>query len=907
MPATLDSHQDIIYFPLDQGERASHLYVDQLLPRAVYEKLAEMLQESLRQLPSQVERDAADEAAIAQQFSRGRGHSTVFLDGGRGTGKTTVIVNLQDYLRAPEVKSRFPDLANQVYILKPIDPSQLEDDDDLFLNVVVAAVLGDEAVQNARTERPQQWEMLHQSLQTLGNALSGKETQSEGIGLDRLRAFIGAQDLARAVHDFFERVAALLGTRLLVLPIDDVDTTLHRAFENLEVVRRYLASPALLPIVCGDLHLYRDVTWRDAFRRLTKDVRGFDEEAKRTANSLAVEYLRKILPLHRRLRMPDVEAFFRNERIVLGAKRAQSKSLQITLPDFEAWLRALLAGPVNDHENSRLSIPIPTVRALSQLLGRVQAEIPALERAFHGGAGSHPVTELMRRIAYRRRGETPMAYRRARPNPASTPQSPKTSLSLERWQSALLDHFIYEPDAGAVCLILMAARHWQEESNTSVLATPLFMPLKQISQPELRYVESRTHLDWKEGLKGRLPSAWLESIADMAVLPFATPEIGRAVVPDRWPVETEELVDDASKIQTILVDLITHRNFYSPSKRAVLICSGRVLELVVTSLMRDVFPEDIERILNAAPYHSAVAVASTKAAHIAEDDPDAVDLEDEDDLEVIDLEDEGADEVAEDDALPFAEDYDAETHRAAVIAVLAEKLNTWRIEIEASQIARSPWLIYCALNKTFNQAPYFTRPLRLGEQPRKEAFSDVLATGLSAFNAFWAAVASFEKGPIFDLPLELSNVNLLSRDGNFYHNNLFTQNILPLLKDEDGTIRGEKVVSITHALEEHPLRKLLENCLLNAKANELAVADVESEEDGKTYFLRTLGMSSNRQRITVPAVAKAVAALAPTPRGAAKQAKVLARQIAAQFPNLRWLSTLDNAIKQVEGKKTGAR
>ena len=299
MSANSDPVQNPIYFPLDQGERASHLYVDQLLPRNIYEKLAEMLQESLRQLPSSENGELPECIAEPEQFARLRSHTAIFLDGDRGTGKTTVIVNLQDYLRADEVRARFEGMADDIHILQPIDSSQLEDDDDLFLNVVVAAVLGDAEIQRGREKDPQRWQALYDSLQHLGKALAGKETQSDGVGLDRLRSFMGARELAADVHNFFFKAAKLLGKRLLVLPIDDVDTTLHRAFENLEVVRRYLASPVLLPIVCGDLKLYRDVIWRDAMRRLTKDLTKFEEQAKPTADALAVEYLRKILPLHR--------------------------------------------------------------------------------------------------------------------------------------------------------------------------------------------------------------------------------------------------------------------------------------------------------------------------------------------------------------------------------------------------------------------------------------------------------------------------------------------------------------------------------------------------------------------------------------------------------------------------------
>lgn len=897
MPVGLELHQKPIYFPLDQGERASHLHVDQLLPRDVYERLAQMLQQSVLQLPPVVESETVESVDEDLQFTRGRGHSTIFLDGDRGTGKTTVIVNLPAYLSTPEVQERFPNLAAQVHILKPIDPSQLEDDDDLFLNVVVAAVLGDDNIKRGRDRDPDRWQALYNSLQRLGTALAGRETQGDGVGLDRLRAFMETQELAGAVHDFFVKAACLLGKRLLVLPIDDVDTTLHRAFENLEVVRRYLASPALLPIVCGDLRLYRDVTWRDAFRRLTKDVVGFHSEARPTAESLALEYLRKILPLHRRLRMPEVGAFLRNNRILIGTPRDGGRAPRLTLPDLEAWLRALLAGPVNDHENSRLPIPIPTVRALSQLLGRVRNDIPALDLAFHNETAPHPVTDLMRRIAYRRNGETPQARRRDQAPPSAATDA--SSLSLSRWLSALLDHFMYEPGGGAACLVLMAARHWREDSHSSVLATPLFAPLKQIGQHDLRYIETRSALNWKADLDGRLPESWVNALLDEAILPFATPEIGRAVVPDRWEIDPEEFEDPvASGTLTLLIDLITHRNFYSPSKRATLICSGRILELVVTGLVRDISVEDFNRILNSAPFHSAVAVAATKVAHITVEEDETSELESGEDATEEDWNEDARDEDAWDDETIYFDiaEADSTVERDDAIQSLAGAINEWRRECTADRLPLSPWLIYCALNKAFNQAPLFTKPLKVNEQPSKEALSDVVASGLAAFNSFWAAVASFEKGPLFDLPLELSNVNLLNRRGNFHRNALFTQNISPLLTDEYGSIRGEQVISATRALSKHPLRKLLGDLFKFAKAREAEQFEKEPA-DGRTYFLRTLELPLDLQRIRVAAVVRALERITPPRHSKARYGETLYKDISRRFPDLPALSTLESAIE----------
>lgn len=889
MSAPLGHAREPIYFPLEQGERAQHLDVNQLLPRQVYEKLAEMLSESL----PPVALDGEDEGS---RFLRERGHATIFLDGNRGTGKTTVMANLPKYLETSGVRTRHPELADAVHVLRPIDPSQLEDGDDLFLNVVVAAVLGDRCIRKQRDLKPDAWRALHESLQSLGVALTGRETQGEGVGLDRLRAFIGSQELAYAVHDFFDKAARLLGKRLIVLPIDDVDTTLHRAFENLEVVRRYLPSPVLLPIVCGDLKLYREVTWRDSLRRLTMDVADFSKDARPIAEDLAHEYLRKVFPLHRRLRMPEVRTFLDDPNVLLGAKLAGAAEPRLSLPLLEDWLRALLAGPVNGHENSRLPIPLPTVRALSQLLSRVRIGIGDVEKAYFAETAPLPETDLMRRISYRRLGRIPARHGQA-VRPAAEPSKRPNTVSLGDWQLALLDHFVYEPSAGAVCLVLLAMQHWRTMQNSSVFATPLFQPLRQVNLPDMRYIETRAHLSWGMDLNGRLPDSWVHGLPSESVLPFATPEVGRAVVRSDWEVTTS-LEDDPSFAgrSRMLVELVTHHNFYSTSKRATLICSGRIVELVVTSLLRDVTVADIERILAQAPFHSAVHVAATKAIELSIDDIHLADL-DEDDLPSSQALDKHADDL----------------DRDLAIQQLVEAIQGWRNVTQVARVPLSPWFVYCAVNKTFNQIPFFTRPRKLDEQPQIELLSDVVASGLSAFNALWAAFASFEKGPLFDLGPEISTVNLLNRRGDFSRNNLYTQNIKPLVdrSPERATVQGEMLFSATQALDSHPLREQLRDFFEYASKREKLVPPLSSppqrttvkvKSPGRLLLLELLGLPPD-ELLSKKKILNALNKNAPTGQSPEHFGEAVLRTVTNRYPRLRELSILSAAIDTLNQKK----
>ena len=601
--------------------------------------------------------------------------------------------------------------------------------------------------------------------------------------------------------------------------------------------------------------------------------------------------------LHRRLRMPEVRQFLKSNNVLLGTPRDQIIP-RLSLPDLDAWLWALLAGPVNGHESSNLPIPIPTVRALSQLVTRVRAEIPALERACYNETAALPATDLMRRISYLRQGKTTQPLRSGASHPAAATIT--NTLSLSRWYSALFDHFMFEPDGGPVCLVVMAARHWRQASHASVLATPLFAPHTQLALHELRYNEARVELNWQKGMSGRLPDSWLNALPTRSIVQFPPPEVGRAVVVDRWQIKPEDFdAETPEALPQLLIDFMTHRNFYSPSKRATLIYSGRMIELVVTSLVRDVSSGDIVRILVAAPFHSTAAVAATKATRITLDEIEFDDFDN--DSEVT------ADESSEDESseeyggYPFlTEDMDM-VERHVAIEYLVQEINEWRRNCEVSSLPLSPWLIYCALNKAFHQAPLHTRPRQQGEQPSHERLSDVVASGLSAFNSFWAAVASFEKGPIFDLPLETSNVNLVNRRGDFQYNDLYTQNIKPLLRDEHGTIQGEKVLATTWALNEHPLRELLNRFFAYAKMRDSDFAQEEEEElDGRTYFLKALGLSSKLKRITITSIMNSLERNAPKGATPARYGRALLQKLARRFPALPELSTLSRAIKQWE-------
>ncbi|WP_442770252.1 antiviral RADAR system adenosine triphosphatase RdrA [Zoogloea ramigera] len=797
-----------IFIPLDQNESAKHFNIDTLLPQKIYKELGKFVSNALT-TASQV-----DQSTNSYNPDDHRSHHAILVAGSRGTGKSSVLVNLAAYLKKKDRAGTSEHDFKDVHILRPVDPTLLDDHDSLFLNVIVAAVLSDPCVIERQERHPEKCRELHQALYELGTALDNSESYKMNKGIDKLRNFVGKAQVIYKVHQFFSAVLKVLGKKLLVITIDDVDTSLNQAFENLEVVRRYLMTPYVLPIISGDLNLYHDITCRDFHGRLLADSSYQRNAAWERADNLAQEYLRKLLPFPRRLNMPEVSEYLEDKNIKLHESEGNNSSEWWSLACFHAWLTALHSGPVNGLENSRLTLPIPSVRALTQIIGRfanleqhlwfrAQAadtmnEIRKLNRPNHAARSwqMHGLDAAIEnfRLAYKQashqdKRDYSSAYRTFVKTLDETPSAPRLPW-LNPTQFArpigLKEHWKSEPEGGACYLILQALEHWKDSSFNPVFKTPLFDPLSQQGPEFDAFFGHGDLLDWPKKLAPYMPEEWLERLPSKAILPYPVPEVGSKVALSWkfWSADEEK----REKKRSLLLALLHHRNFYDNAKRSGLICIGRIVELTITSLIRDVLSSDIEELLLRPPYYSTADLAPTKT-------------------QKDDTKDESKDAASENahDEPDIAELLE---HLNEEIEELATAIGTWRNSNRIPYL--SPWLVYNVLNKTFNQAWIFNP--RMPNNHPKEA-DTVAWIARQAYYSVWAAFGSFEKGPLFGLPLSVATTNI--GDGQRFENSeLFKLNISPFWKkgDDNDPVRkfGRETRSITYLLGEHPLREWVE-------------------------------------------------------------------------------------------------
>ncbi|MGE8327056.1 antiviral RADAR system adenosine triphosphatase RdrA [Pseudomonas urmiensis] len=793
------------FIPIDQVESAYQAQPDTLLAQDVYHDLLGFIG------------GAQKRAVLARQQGRtldeSRLHSAVLLDGKRGTGKSSVLVNLPMYL---ESKKCTHDWIDRVHVLKPVDPTLLEDHNDLFLNVIVAAVLSDDAILIAQRGSEKHRKDLALRLQSLGHALEKMQSQDDTKGLDKLRAFMGNQELVKEVHEFFGLALKIIDKDLLVLTIDDVDTSLSKAFENLEIVRRYLTTPNVLPIISGDGELYSELTWRDFHGRITEDSNYQRGQAYHQAKGLAHEYQRKVLPLQYRLRMPEISAYIADPLIYLQDASLQGHDLQLRA--FHEWLVAFIMGPVNGLENSMLDMPVTSIRALTQLVHYCRPLISNLPSSFRGEKQPGDIAHVYHMPAVPRQAvqKFEAAYRdisrQAKReyanayvvfgsvlNEAETRGHEDAVLMPEvdrAWCERLRGYFKFEPKGGAAFLVLTAQQHWYSnpQSTSSIFDTPLFQPQKHRSN-DLSSFEPTATLDaWQPMLKEKLPQDWFERLPSNSILAYPVPEVGGSIL------RTVKFESIEEKNFGLVMALMVHRNYYSTARRGRMVCIGRVVELVVASVVRDLEVSDIFSLLSRAPFYSTATVAATKMR---------------------------LDPLGEDgDADEANKIFDYEEYIGDIVDLVAD-LKAWRRNHDLDSYKLSPWLVYNVFNKVMSQAWVFNEP---SDKALDE--EDVVNIAAMAFNSLWAAFGSFEKGQLFGLPALIATVNPSTKTSSsisrFESSLLFTTNILPFFPRQSSTfggavdvdhelnprsLFGKTVRSMTYCLGDHPLRKMLRDII----------------------------------------------------------------------------------------------
>ncbi|WP_278626328.1 hypothetical protein [Parabacteroides gordonii] len=193
-----------------------------------------------------------------------RMHNTIAIFGERGTGKTSFLYSILQY--CTEEKK------NDIATLGLIDPTLLEEKAHIFLMILslineeVEKVLGSKECMpddNAYVRRAEWKDKLRKlakalpSLDQIGKGYNEDSWQDAEYIMEKgLKDMNAAYHLEDNFHKLIDLALQILDKKAFLITFDDIDINFDKGWRVLETIRKYLTSPKLIILMCGNLALY---------------------------------------------------------------------------------------------------------------------------------------------------------------------------------------------------------------------------------------------------------------------------------------------------------------------------------------------------------------------------------------------------------------------------------------------------------------------------------------------------------------------------------------------------------------------------------------------------------------------------------------------------------------------------
>lgn len=277
------------------------------------EELAELIIDRVRKYESFAnEHKTLTNEELYEQVKR---YDSVHIDGARGTGKSTVIKFLAE---SKDCESCI-ELREKVEFLSLVDPNQLDKDTNI-IDIVT------DLMYSHVTEFYKKMDSKDRELH--------KKISDYKCKIDKLTFKTHKKDYENAVvrqettrnerkldytfHQYSEACCQLLGKKVLVLPLDDIDMRLDIGVDILETIRKYFQTPHLVPVIALDSSQAYALVKKNYYEKFDYKASTIHSEIKAGSGmvflkKLPSEYLQKILPPSQRIALYDMLDYYKDE------------------------------------------------------------------------------------------------------------------------------------------------------------------------------------------------------------------------------------------------------------------------------------------------------------------------------------------------------------------------------------------------------------------------------------------------------------------------------------------------------------------------------------------------------------------------------------------------------------------
>ena len=223
-----------------------------------------------------------------------RRHDTITILGERGSGKTSLLLNLKTILKDNE---------EELIFLKMIDPTLFETKQNILVSII--SLIADE-IRKKNKSTDDKW---NASLIKLADGLK----LLDGVGSDIIKSDLfddgelilekgldhahSGLNLEKYLSCYISQSLSLLDKKMFILIFDDIDTNIDKGWMVLESIRKYLTSCKLQVFISGDWNLYSSLVRMKQWENFDKKTLPEKEWQSKVdlVDELEEQYLIKIL------------------------------------------------------------------------------------------------------------------------------------------------------------------------------------------------------------------------------------------------------------------------------------------------------------------------------------------------------------------------------------------------------------------------------------------------------------------------------------------------------------------------------------------------------------------------------------------------------------------------------------
>jgi len=287
---------------LNESKSANSFDVKNLIHQIAKKEFTALIDQRLKEIPN-----TKDDARI---------HETISILGGRGSGKSSLLLSMVDY-----IKQEHPD---DIFVLKVTDPTLFENRQHILVTII--AHIQNEVSKHLTCNNTQEdYESLkndwRKSLQKLAEGLN----LLDNVGTDPMQAdswnsstiilekglsqALSGESLEDNFYKFINKSLEVLNKKAILMAFDDIDTDFEKGEKILETLRKYFRYPKIITLVAGDMDLFskiiRQKNWKQ-FEDLIKLDKVKKLDIQNNIDHLEDQYLLKVLPTRSRIMLKNI-------------------------------------------------------------------------------------------------------------------------------------------------------------------------------------------------------------------------------------------------------------------------------------------------------------------------------------------------------------------------------------------------------------------------------------------------------------------------------------------------------------------------------------------------------------------------------------------------------------------------